>query len=346
MPLKLINPRKGKSRNFSIRGTYLGVYVDKSCGTDRRSVANQILNDLRGKIERREYPEKNPSPRQYEPTFLSAATAYLEAGGQAKYVAKLIKHFGETPLSQIDQTAIDDAATKLGPNVTPSSRNAYVYTPVSAILHFAGIKTPIRRPKGAFGRTVTDYLPPEDAFAIIAAAESFDREFALLLKFLLYTGVRVGEALALQVEHVTPSEMLAWIHRSKNGRPRTLTLRKDLSDELRVHIEGKKGKVFRFARGGHAYHLLNRAKFMALGIECPTRRPLGWKRPVSRFSFVNFHTFRHTWATWMRRYGGADLQGLVATGNWSAARSAARYAHVVARDEWSRVEKLPTAKKA
>ena len=57
---------------------------------------------------------------------------------------------------------------------------------------------------------------------------------------------------------------------------------------------------------------------------------------------MNFHTFRHTWATWMRRYGGADVQGLVATGNWRDARSAERYAHVVARDEWNRVESLPS----
>jgi integrase len=53
------------------------------------------------------------------------------------------------------------------------------------------------------------------------------------------------------------------------------------------------------------------------------------------------HTLRHTWATWMRRYAGADVEGLVATGNWRDRRSAARYAHAVARDEWKRVEKLP-----
>jgi hypothetical protein len=43
----------------------------------------------------------------------------------------------------------------------------------------------------------------------------------------------------------------------------------------------------------------------------------------------------------MRRYGGADLQSLVATGNWRDLRSAARYAHAVARDEWKRVDQLP-----
>jgi integrase len=64
--------------------------------------------------------------------------------------------------------------------------------------------------------------------------------------------------------------------------------------------------------------------------------------PPHRLRFVGFHTFRHTWATWLRRYGGADVQGLVATGNWRDPRSAARYAHVEPRDEWARVEKLPS----
>jgi hypothetical protein len=42
----------------------------------------------------------------------------------------------------------------------------------------------------------------------------------------------------------------------------------------------------------------------------------------------------------MRR-AAVDVQGLVATGNWRDPRSAARYAHAVAREEWERVESLP-----
>jgi hypothetical protein len=43
----------------------------------------------------------------------------------------------------------------------------------------------------------------------------------------------------------------------------------------------------------------------------------------------------------MRRYGGLDTKGLVATQNWRDERSAARYAHAVAREEWDRVDRLP-----
>jgi integrase len=87
--------------------------------------------------------------------------------------------------------------------------------------------------------------------------------------------------------------------------------------------------------------MLTRAKLAALGIPCPVRRPIGWQVPDNRLAWVNFHTFRHTWATWMRRYGKLDTKGLVATGNWRDERSASRYAHAVTREEWDRVELLP-----
>lgn len=64
--------------------------------------------------------------------------------------------------------------------------------------------------------------------------------------------------------------------------------------------------------------------------------------PPYRYSWVTFHTFCHTWATWMRRYGGADLQGLVATGRWRDERSARRYTHTAASEEWDRTDLLPS----
>jgi hypothetical protein len=44
----------------------------------------------------------------------------------------------------------------------------------------------------------------------------------------------------------------------------------------------------------------------------------------------------------MRRYGGLDTKGLVATNNWRDERSASRYAHAVTNEEWQRVGRLPS----
>jgi len=343
MPLTLRPPRPGKTPNWEIRGSYLGVAVERSAGTAKKSVAKRKLDELAAAIERGEYPEKPKQPEA--PTFLSAAVAYMKDGGRRRYLTPLIKHFRDKPLSEIDQAAIDDAASAIYPLVeNPATRNCYVYTPVSAILHHAlGDKCPvIRRPKGAKGRIKTDFMWPADAFAIILAADAIDAEFGLYLRTLLYTGIRKSEGLRVLPDDVQTDERAAWLRDSKNGDPRMLKLRDDIVGPLKAHLSVHTGeRLFRFRDGGHFKHLLLRAKLAVCGLPCPVRRPTGWKPPKYRLAFVGFHTFRHTWATWMRRYGGTDVQGLAATKNWRDPKSAARYAHVVSREEWDRVDSLP-----
>jgi integrase len=343
MPLKLIPPRPEKSPNWTIRGTHLKVYVDKSSGTPRRSLARQIRDKLERAIEAGEYPTREVPPRVDRPTFLSAAVSYLEAGKRRRYVAKLIKHFGETPIEEVDQAAIDKAAlTVCRPGTGPGGRNAAVYTPVSAILHHAGVEMKIKRPKGAKGREVTDWLTPEDASMIITAAAGFDIEFSLFLKTLVYTGLRPSEPLSWQREDLRLAESDAWTRRKKGGIASNVKLRDDLRDALGRHMAThERRRVFRFHQGGHLKHILTRAKLAGLGLPCPARRPTGWRQPPNRLTWVNFKTFRHTWATWMRIYGGLDGIGLRATDNWRDLRSVARYSHAVPRDEWTKVEKLP-----
>lgn len=313
MPLVLRPPRKGKTPNWEIRGSYLGVAVERSTGTARKSVAKRRLDQLVDAIERGEYPEKRKQPGA--PSFLSAAVAYMKDGGSRRYVKALIERFGETPLDEIDQDAIDTAAREMHPNVAPVTRNGYVHTPVSAILHHAGVVITVKRPKGYKGRPVTRFLLPPDAFAIIAAAERIDPEMARLLTFLLYTGCRIGEALSLKWENVDLAQRTAFIETSKNDDPRSMKLRADLCALLAPHRKAS-GRVFRFRQGGHRNFIFLNAKVTACGLLAVPRPKPGERMQISayRFAWVTFHTFCHTWATWMRRFGGADLQGLVATG--------------------------------
>jgi integrase len=235
MPLKRVAPRKDKSPNFTIRGSYLGVAVNKSSGANKRSVALAVLRKLERAIEQGEYPPKQAPAGDRERTFLSAAVAYLEAGRRPRYVARLIKYFADTPLAQIDQAAIDKAAITLHPDASPATRNAAVYTPVSAILHHAGIAIKIRRPKGAEGRVVTDWLREQDAAGIIQATDTFDEEFGLLLRVLLYSGLRLAEALALRWSDVDLENGTVWVRRKKGGIASDVWLRLDLKERFATH---------------------------------------------------------------------------------------------------------------
>lgn len=165
----------------------------------------------------------------------------------------------------------------------------------------------------------------------------------ILLRFLLYTGCRVGEAMGLKWERVSLDDRLAYIETSKNGDPRTVKLRPELCEALRSR-QKPAGKVFRFHQGGHRNFLFLNAKVTACGLPAVQRPKRGERMvvPPYRYSWVTFHTFCHTWATWMRRYGGADTLGLVATGRWRDERSARRYTHTFASEEWDRTDLLPS----
>lgn len=341
MPLKLIPPRVGKTPNYYIRGTYLGQYVDESAGTPVKAVANTFLAEKRAAIERGELQSRRQLKQA--PTFLSGAISYINAGGERRFIGEfddetgkwkpgLITHFGETLLKDIDQAAIDEAAATLYPTASAATRNRQVYTPVSAILKHAGVEKKLKRPKGAQGKQKIDWCQPDQAYRLFEAAAQVDYEFSIFLTFLCYTGCRLSDALDLTCNRVSLAESFVYFEETKNDDPRGAHLPPVLVATLANLPKGlERGaqKVFRFRKNGHLYTLMKKAK----------------EKAGPDVSFVSFHTFCHTWATWMRRYGGLDTRGLVGTTRWKDMKSAARYEHVTASEESRKADLLPTPKR-
>lgn len=327
MPLKLFPPRPGKTPYWQVRGTYLGQHVDRSTKLADRRKAAKVLEKWKQEIERGEFAVKG------DPTFLSAAVAYMKDGGDRRFIAKLLDHFGNTPLKQITQQSVDEAGHALYPKATPATRNRQVHTPVSAILRHAGQGFEMRRPEGAQGEQRTQWLWPEQAFRIFASAAhpegGNDPEFRIFLAALCYTGMRLSDALGLKCDDTRIAENFAWLPKTKNGEPRGVYLPPVVVAELANlpnGLERPGERVFRFRKNGYLYNLLKATK----------------KHAGKDLSWVTFHTFCHTWATWMRRYGGLDTRGLVGTGRWKNAKSATRYEHVVVSEESQRAMHLPT----
>lgn len=325
MPFKLVPPRKGKSPNWSIRGTYLGHYIDRSVGSPERRVAQQALRKLKEDVERGEFGKPTG------PTFMSAALAYVDAGGEERFMAPLLKHLGHVALADIDQQTIDEAALTLYPNGTPATRNRHVYTVVSAVLKSAGIERALKRPKGSGGAKRTDWLWPEQAFKLFKEADKIDPELGVFLRLLTYTGLRLSEALGLRRTDVKLDENFAFVAETKSGDPRPVFLPPVLVAALaaRDRATGNAGhsdssRVFRFTKSGRLYHLLRSATAAA---DLPS---------------LTFHGLRHTWATWMRRYAGLDTKGLVATGAWRDRQAASRYEHAIPSEEAMKAALLPT----
>jgi hypothetical protein len=233
LPLKLCPPRAGKSPNWTIRGSYLGVRVDQTTGTADGKLARKILAKVKGDIERGAFS------RPGAPTFAAAALRYVESGADERFILKLADHFGELPLARIDQAAIDAAALALYPRATPATRNRQVYSPMSAILKAAGVADRLKRPKGGRGARRLFFLTPDQAERLLDAAAATDAEFGLFLGFLLYTGCRLSEGLAADLADMNLAESWIYLRHTKNGEPRLAHLPPALVAALACHPRGR-----------------------------------------------------------------------------------------------------------
>lgn len=319
MPLKLYPPREGRSPYYTVRGTYLGVYLNRSTKTSQRAVATKLMSAWKAELERGAYAK--PS----DPTFASAAVDYMKAGRERRFLAPLLHHFGEKPLTQIDQRAIDEAAAALYPAGTPATRNRQVYSPTIAVLRHAGLKQEFSRPKGSGGKQRTTFLSVEQAGRLFSGAHEVDAEFASFLIFLCYTGCRLSEALNLQASDVHLSEGWAHVRDGKTG-DRTVYLPPVVVAALSSCVLEGVGRVFRFRKNGHLYGLLAKAEERS-GVHIPER--------------VAFHIFRHTFGAWMQK-AGADLVG---TGAWKSQKAANVYKHLEITEEAKKAALLPVIRR-
>lgn len=318
MPLKLFPPRKGHP-TFTIRGTYFGAKVSQSAGTNERKVAAQELARVKQEIERGRFQQLA------KPDFLTAAISYMDAGGETRFIGPLKDHFLETPLDEITQRAIDQAANFLYPDASHATRNRQVYTPISAILKHAGLRDTFKRPKGARGKARMCWLTPDQTNALVASAWAIQPRFGALMMFLFATGCRLSEALELAPKNLDLPRATAFVGETKNGKPRTVYLPPALVATLANTELGDK-RVFSLYKSGYLYTMLDDAA-KAAGVEIPDR--------------VAFHIARHTWATMMRRYGGADTRALLATGAWDSRDAASVYEHTDSTEEAKRANLLP-----
>lgn len=311
MPLKLV--KRHGSPCWYLRGSVRGVAVDESTKTPDREQAEALRAKREWEIVNRQI-----GGNRAVATFLEAAVSYLENGGEARYVKALIDHFKTTPLSQIGQAEVDACARRLFPRLAPATINRKVFTPVSAIMMHAAKrklcdKPAFERPKQPRGRV--RWITFEEADKLIACCAP---HLAPLVTFMLFTGCRIGEALALDWRDVDLSRSHAAFLDTKNGDRRGTPLHPRALAAL-ANMPHRTGIVFRR----------------------PDKRPYAPKDDgggqikrafngaCRRAGIADFHPHdcRHTWATW-HYAANRDLAALMTLGGWKSVAMVLRYAHV------------------
>ena len=311
MPLELVKRHGG--RNWYIRGSVRGIAVDQSTRTDNKAAAEAIKTKTENHLL-----ERSVFGAKATVTFLEAAVSFMENGGEARYMPKLLNHFGKTKLNSIGQADIDAAARSLYPNVKLSTRDRQVYAPMSAVLrHGAKRKCYdfiiLERPK--YNNERVRWISLFEAETLVSGATWHLKP---LLVFLFGTGARLSEALYLQWVNVDLVRKQVNFIDTKNGESRGVPLSDKVIDALRG-LNNQVGSVF-LTDEGEPYRTND---------EYGGQIKTAFKTACRRAKIEDFtpHDCRHTWATW-HYAANKDLAELQKLGGWKSYEMVLRYVHV------------------
>lgn len=320
MPLKLHPPGKRGFTTYFARGTVAGRRVEESLGTRDRKTAIR-------KLAQRQIELEDTVGKPARTTFAAAAVAYLNNGGEGRYLPPVLNWFG--PDTLVEDVTIQDiaaAAQALKPGVSSQTRHRCIVTPIRAVLEHYKRGGPRQKHND---NARTRWLTPVEAEAILSVAEPSVRRVMLTI---LGSGLRTGEVVKLQVADINAQTGQAWIADPKNEQPRWAGIER--SRGLPALLEGlpedgaafrtQYGKAYTIRRngsGGQFAESFNRARVLAgLGED------------------VTPHVLRHTWATWFYAVN-RNLPALMANGGWVSVSMAIRYTKLAPADLPAQLEK-------
>lgn len=325
MPLKLF--RRSKSGAYYVRGTIAGQNVYESTGlSNRRQAQAWAIRRENQILERHAFGDKATL------TFAEAAVEYQLAGGEGRFLGKILDHFGpDTRVAEITNGTLLEAAAAIYPDASPATINRQLIGPVSAVISQAaenGRANPIKFRRLTAKGARTRWLDPGEMDKLLEAAAP---HLVPILAALIGTGCRASEALGAEVANWYPDTGEIWLPETKSGHPRMAQMPARARDMILAAGVPAEGRLFRTPKGdpyimrdnggGQIQTAFNQARDLAgLGPD------------------VTPHVIRHTWATWF--YSATQDYGrMLDLGGWRTTSTAERYRKIAPANLGRRLEK-------
>lgn len=234
-------------------------------------------------------------------TFEECALAYIEDGGDKRFIMPMANHFSGRRLKDIRPKDIRDAAREIYPLAKAATHNRQAITPARAVINFGhqqGWCAAIRvkhfeaeKPKRrSVNRTYIDTLIQECNPHLVA-----------LVLFLHQTGRRIGEAMQVEPVHLDLKRKTISIAKTKNGDGFTAHLTAELTVTL-ADLKPRSGLVFGYQSRSAVRNALRRATSRA-GLPYLGTHQIG----------------RHSFATTLSNEGWSS-KAIAEAGGWKSVR--------------------------
>jgi integrase len=276
---------------WQIKGTVSGVRIRESARTRDKRLAEEKAAEIEAEVYRE-------GQRRHHHTFEQAVIAYVEDGGEARFLAPALDYFAGWELRHITPAAIRKAASDIYPGTSASTRNRQGIVPVQAVVNHAhqqGWCPPIRVKRFPERKPERRVVGREWIDALMAHAAPNTAALAL---FMFQTGARIGEAVELGWADVDLGAMTAILRETKNGEDHTVHLTAELAAAMAALPLGS--RVFGYAAKSGVYGALRRACKRA-GIDYVPPHQAG----------------RHSFATALREEG-MGAEAIAKAGNWKS----------------------------
>jgi integrase len=297
---------------------YAAQWLDTYNGRTRRGVRPATLRDYRRVIEdhavpffgRKRLAEIEPRDVKAYLVKMAARTVPGGQGAPARPVSAGTVRLALAPIRALFATALEEGLIRMNPTVG-------VRVPRPEVIEEDGEQVKALTEQEL--RALLDGLPPQ---------------WRLLHEFLAHTGLRIGEALALQWKHVDFGKRRVLVRRrwyrgefappkSRYGRravPLTAGMAQSLWELSKAAAGDQDALVFPSQTGG----LLNSSNLFGRVLK-PTAKRAG-------VPWAGFHTLRHTCATMLFRNGANAKQVQLWLGHHSPAFTMATYVHLLPDD--------------
>ncbi|MBX5206738.1 tyrosine-type recombinase/integrase [Rhizobium sp. NZLR11] len=284
-------------------GSIGGKRIRRSLGTRDKKTASELLAHLQAKAwKRHTYGEE--AVRLFE----EAATSYMKQGGEARYLAPIIKYFKGRAIGTIKPAEIRNMALSIYPRHSAATRNRQAVIPARAVVNHAhdlGWCGPLK--VKMFDVPKSNKHKPVDRVWLDAFLAQADKDglphLAACVLFMHQTAARVSEAINLLGEHVDLGERIAVLAKTKTEEWSV----RHLTSELVARIVG-----LGLQEGERVFSYTERASVNRRMAKVCERAGITRRSTHS--------AGRHSFGTNAMSVEGADIKAAMDAGGWKSAK--------------------------